>query len=222
MVTRYEDMPVGMYLELLKIAGGDMPEDDKNVAVLAVLTGEKEEALLDLPLPDFREKMDAAGFLLVLPHPAEVRKAYELGGVRYIPTTSDRKMTAGQYIDFQTWSSQGDDKWPEVLSCLLVPEGHTYNDGGYDIEEVQGAIRAELCILDAIALRAFFLSSSLALTGSSQLFSAKKMLRATKGRKAARREAKKMKASLRGLLRSGAGWRILTRWLSLPDVLGSR
>lgn len=220
MVTRYEDMPVGMYQKLAKIVGEGMPEDDANLATLAVLSGMSEEQLLDLPLPEFRAKMDAAGFLLVYPHPAQVRDTYELRGVRYHPTPGERKMTAGQYIDFQTYAKE-DDRWAELLSCLLVPEGHTYNDG-YDIEAVQAAIRDELCILDAIALRAFFLNSSLALTGVFQLYSARKMLRATEGRKAMRKKKKALRQNLRALLRSGAGWRTLTQWLKLPDALGTR
>ena len=220
MVTRYEEMPVGMYTKLMQIVAQDMPADDANLATLAVLTGKSEEALLDEPLTEFRAQMDAAGFLLVLPRPAQVRDTYELRGVRYHPTPGERKMTAGQYIDFQTYTKE-EDRWAELLSCLLVPEGHTYNDG-YDIEAVQAAIRDELCILDAIALRAFFLNSSLASTGAFQLYSARKMLRATEDRKAMRKKMKALRLSLRALLRSGAGWRTLTQWLKLPDALGTR
>lgn len=220
MITSYEEMPVGAYLKLVEIAGADMPEDDANLATLAVLTGLSEEALLDLPLPDFRAKMNAAGFLLVYPRPAQVRDAYELGGVRYIPTRNERQMTAGQYIDFQTWTKE-ENRWAELLSCLLVPEGHTYNDG-YDIEAVQAAIRDGLCILDAIALRAFFLNSSLVSIAALQIYSARKMLRATAKRKERRKQMKKLRTNFTALQRSGAGWRTLTRWLSLPDAVGTR
>lgn len=40
---------------------------------------------------------------------------------------------------------------------FLVPEGKAYNDG-YDVLEVQDAIRADLTVLDALALSAFFLT----------------------------------------------------------------
>ena len=45
----------------------------------------------------------------------------------------------------------------EFLSVILVPKGHRYNDG-YDIIEVQRAIREEMSVSDGVSLAGFFLT----------------------------------------------------------------
>ena len=74
-----------------------------------------------------------------------------------MPTTDIRKMTTAQYIDFQTFSKEGEKKLIEVLSCFLIPKGKKYNED-YDILEVQKALRNYLTIPNCLALSAFFLA----------------------------------------------------------------
>lgn len=220
MITSYDDMPVGVYEKLTAIVDEKMPEDAERLAVLSVLTGKSEDELLDEPLGKFRKQMDAAGFLLVLPRPAEVRKIYKLDGVRYVPTLREDKMTAGQYIDFQTYAGQKGDQWAGILSCILVPEGKTYNDG-YDIGDVQKAVRDHLCILDAIALRAFFLNSSALLTAATARCSLLTQMRKAGAPLAEREKLKAKMLRVEAALRAdGGGFRALTAWLKLPDALG--
>lgn len=222
MITSYNDMPVGVYEKIAAVLAQDLPDDDQRLALLAALTGKTEDALLDEPLPAFREQMEAAGFLLTYPKPAKLRQRYTLRGCSYLPTTREDKMSAGQYIDFQTYAAQKGDNWAGVLSCILVPEGHAYNDG-YDLGGVQDAIRAELCILDAIALRAFFLSSSALSTAATARSSA---LRHAKAAGMPVNLRLKMKAAMLKVearsRNAGGGFRALTAWLRLPEALGTR
>lgn len=222
MITSYERMPVGIYERLQAIAEDkELDVNAANLATVAVLTGKSEAALLDEPLGKWRQQIDAAGFLLVLPHPAKVRKVYRLGLRRYRPTLEARKMTAGQYIDFQEYAKEGGERWVEVLSVLLVPEGKTYGNG-YDIAEVQEAIRQHLCILDAIALRAFFLTSSAALDSDTRRSLAAAMRQTGTPRRERRAKMRTIRQAEKALRSAGAGWRTLTQWLNLPDALGTK
>lgn len=222
MITSYEQMPVGIYERLMAIATDkDLDTNAANLATVAVLTGRTEGELLDEPLDEWRRQVDAAAFLLVYPRAAKVRDTYELGGVRYRATLQDRRMTAGQYIDFQEYLKSGGDRWAEVMSVLLVPEGRTYGSG-YDVADVQAAVREHLCILDAIALRAFFLTSSAA-SATASLPSLDKALRKMGTTRTARRtELRRIRKEAELLRRSGAGFQTLTRWLNLPDATGTR
>lgn len=215
-------MTIGTWEKLTAITEAKMPENDEKLAILSVLTGKTEDELLDEPLPAFREQMDAAGFLLKYPHPAKVRRHYDIGGSVYVPTSKERKLTAGQYIDFQTYAAEQGDNWAGLLSCILVPEGHKYNDGSYDVGDAQEAIREHLGILDAIALRAFFLSSSAASMAATARCSA-----LTAAKKAGVPAAERMKAKaamlrmeVAVLRHGGGGFRALTRWLRLPEATG--
>lgn len=222
MITSYEDMPVGVYEKIMDaISDKASSDNDKTLALIAALTGKSIDDLLDEPLEDFRKQNDAASFVLVYPVPHKVRDTYTLRGQTYRATLLERKMTAGQYIDFNELARQegADNRWAALLSVILVPDGHTYGSG-YDVAEVQEAIREELCILDAIALRAFFLTSS-ATSAADTLPYLERMMKKMGAKKLTRREiAKIVQQQTRDLRLAGAGFPALMRWLKLPDAVG--
>lgn len=222
MITSYEQMPVGIYCKIMAALNDEATnENDKMLALVSALTGKSVDDLLDEPIEEWREQNAASSFVTEYPTPHIVRDAYVLRGVRYLPTLKEGKMTAGQFIDFNEYAKRerGEELWAEILSVILVPEGKTYNKG-YDIEEVQAAIRDELCILDAIALRAFFLTSC-GLSAKDTLPSLEKALRKMKVPTTSRR---KITGAIRlrtmDLMANGAGWRTLTRWLKLREAAG--
>lgn len=157
MIKDYNHLSVGKYLEIQKIAKDDIPDIDKQVGIIAVLADMSEDEVLDLPILEYKA---LAGELTFLEKPIDVPKgiasSYDLNGWTLVPTTDIRKMTTAQYIDFQTFSQQGEDKLIEVLSCFLIPKGFKYNEG-YDIVELQNTIRDYLGIAHCLALSAFFL-----------------------------------------------------------------
>ena len=69
-----------------------------------------------------------------------------------------RKVTAAQYIDFQTFAEDRDHRAVEMLSCFLIPRGCDYNDG-YDVLDVHRAIRDEMSVATVLSLLAFFFKS---------------------------------------------------------------
>lgn len=224
MITSYEEMSVGVYCKIMDALNDTgASENDKTLALVSALTGLSVDDLLDEPVDEWRRQNAASAFVGEYPAPHAVRDAYTLRGVRYIPTLKESKMTAGQFIDFSEYlkrEAEGE-FWAEVLSVILVPEGKTYGKG-YDVGEVQDAIRAELCILDAIALRAFFLTSCglSAKDTLRYLEEAMGKMKWEKGRK--RKVLRKMRAKITDLMASGAGWRTLTRWLNLPTIVGTQ
>ena len=157
MITSYDTLPLGTYLDILAVNGDESRDDiDKQVATIALLNGCDERTILNTPLPEYSEMAAALDFLA---HPASKvgRPAarYTLGPWALIPTADLKKVTTAQYIDFQTYAAEGDRRLVEILSVMLVPEGRTYADG-YDPEEVQDAIREYLSVRDALSLVAFF------------------------------------------------------------------
>lgn len=161
-IDNYADLPVGKYIDILRANEGDADELDKQVATIAILTDKTEAEILALPLADYAELAAASAFLRSPDKSRHaVAKTYHLGALELIPSADAAKITAGQFIDFQTLTKDGglDQRLPEILSCLLVPKGKTYGTG-YDIADVQASIRAHLPVSDALALLAFFLTSS--------------------------------------------------------------
>lgn len=161
MIENYDALTVGKYEEIERVQR-EYGEDDvngRNLAILLILADISTDELLDMKVPAFRAMMDRAAFLRRPLRPAPVLKHYKLGDMTLRPVADIEKMTTAQYIDFQTFAKAPDGRIAELLSCFLLPDGHRYNDG-YDIREVQGAIRALLPITAAHGLLAFFFRKS--------------------------------------------------------------
>lgn len=160
MIDSYDKLTLAAWEKIAALEGRTFEEDiDRQVAVLAILTGMTEDEVTRIPLPEYIALVPKADFLFAEPAPSNLAslrlRRLQVGAFSLVPTTDLRKLTTAQYIDFQTLLQQKADI-AVLLSCFLVPEGKEYNDG-YDIGEVQDAPAQHLTIPDALALRAFFL-----------------------------------------------------------------
>ena len=158
-IDNYNRLTLGQYMEIQEISRNESLEDiDKQVQILSILTGVAEDELLHLPIQEYKELVVKSGFLNpdnINYHP--IAKKYILGKFELIPTRDFRKLETCQYIDFQTYAPDLDKYLVEFLSVILVPKGHRYNEG-YDILEVQKAIREEMSVSDGVSLAGFFLT----------------------------------------------------------------
>lgn len=172
-IDNYRDLPYGKYEEIVRLCETEMTDVDRKVAVIAVLSGLTEDEVLRLPLATFTRYAAASKFLEELcPEnliPA-TRRTYNVGGFVLVPVTDIRKITAAQYIDFQTFAEDREHRAVEMLSCFLVPRGCDYNDG-YDVLDVHKALRAELSVAEVLALLAFFFKSWLKSTRDTLTYS---------------------------------------------------
>lgn len=156
-IDNYRDLPLGLYEQICAVRREE--DIDYQIAVLALLTGQTERDILDLPIGDYSRLAKKAAFLYTAPEAdtlPRVADAYKVNGWELIPTKDLRKITAAQYIDFQEYTKKPDEaaNLAPILSCFLIPRGCKYNDG-YDVLEVQTAIR-ELSVADVLAVSAFF------------------------------------------------------------------
>jgi len=159
MVDNYDDLTLGKYMEIQAIAKQEgLEEIDRQVQILAILSGKYEEEILHLPIGEYRRLVAKASFLSspeMTYHP--IAKKYLVGGFELYPVRDFRKLEAGQYVDFQTYAPDLEKYLVEFLSVILVPKGHRYNEG-YDVMDVQKAIRQEMSVTDGVSLAGFFLN----------------------------------------------------------------
>lgn len=213
MIDNYRDLPLGVYEQICSVEDTEREDIDKQVAVLSLLSGMPERDILNLPLPEYREMSGKAEFLRTPPEALpRVADAYLLGGFKLKPTKDLRKITAAQYIDFQSLAPDGDKRLVELLSVFLVPEGYKYGDG-YDVLDVHAALRAEMNVADALAVTAFFLDRYASLIRSTAT-SLERMMRSEKDPK--RRmllmvQIGEMERAWEALLTAGAGSAAWTR-----------
>lgn len=159
MIDSYRTLPLGKYVEILAIDKEEGIEElEKQIKILSILSGISEDEIGHLPIVEYKEMVSASSFLKE-PNIASTQVAdkYLYGGYELIPVKDYRKVETCQYVDFQTFAADVDKYLVEYISVILVPKGKRYNEG-YDILEVQKALREEMPVAEAVALTAFFLT----------------------------------------------------------------
>lgn len=158
-IDNYRNLPVGKWLEILELSKDEnVDELEQQVKTIAILTGLTEDEVLDLPIMEYKSLASKTKFLeKEYEGKLQIAKSYGLNGMELIPVKDFNKITTAQYVDYQTFSKEGDMYLVQTLSTLLVPKGKKYNDG-YDMDAVQEAIRENLSVADVLSLYAFFLT----------------------------------------------------------------
>ena len=158
-IDNYRNLPVGKWLEILELSKDENVDAlEQQVKTIAILTGLTEDEVLDLPIMEYKSLASKTKFLeKEYEGKLQIAKSYGLNGMELIPVKDFNKITTAQYVDYQTFSKEGDMYLVQTLSTLLVPKGKKYNDG-YDMDAVQQAIRDNLSVADVVSLYAFFLT----------------------------------------------------------------
>lgn len=172
MIDSYRELPIGKYLEICEIARDENVDPlTEQVKIISILTDESEEDILRLPIAEYKDMSRRLTFLSkAYDGETRIAKSYRIGGMELIPEKDLSKITTAQFIDFQTFSKEGERYYVEVLSTLMIPKGKKYNEG-YDIADVHKAIRDNLSVADVLSLSAFFLEKWLRSIKDSAIFS---------------------------------------------------
>ena len=156
----WEQITLAQYEEICRLQ--DQHPDDYTKRIIEYLYGvEDAEAL---PLPEYVAMV--AGLRQFTKNPVATAKltpaaTYTVEGRRYDVDLSPNSFTAGQYIDL-TNHIQGGAAVSDILTAVVMPHGHTYNDG-YDMAAVKKDLLA-LPVTAAFAIVGFFARWSAAST----------------------------------------------------------
>ena len=169
----WESISVKKYYDILEILNDKVGDDiDKNIRLIALLSEEDEDDILNLPIDQFEKLSKDLEFLKQMPS-VDIRTEYEINGKRYNVFTNLKKMTAGQYIDFQTYQKDYQKNMKYILSIFLIPQGKEYGD--YDIDEIAEEIYNNLSILHAHSITLFFSLQFRSLTKAIVIYLIKQM-----------------------------------------------
>ena len=170
-IDNYRNLPIGKWLEIMELSKDENVDAlEQQVKTIAILTELTEDEVLDLPIMEYKSLAAKTMFLeKEYDGKLQITKSYGLNGMELIPVKDFNKITTAQYVDYQTFSKEGDMYLVQTLSTLLVPKGKKYNDG-YDMDAVQQAIRDNLSVADVLSLYAFFLTKWVKSIKDSQTF----------------------------------------------------
>ena len=192
----YSNLPIGKYYEILDICNSDLSKIEKDLAVIAVLLDVTEDEVYKLKPEEVYELQQQLKFLSKPAKDAKKKfKKLKIADKTYRIVSKLDELNIGQYVDFQfNWNKDYLTNLPQILSIFLIPEGCKYNEG-YDIVEVQQAIKDNLSIEAALNI-AFFLRRRSVDLIKSRLLYCRLMLMMTKWRM----KDKKLKAQMKELI----------------------
>lgn len=210
MIDNYADLPLGVYQDIEAVSKDESRDEiDRQVAIVALLSGLTEKDVLALPITDYSALAAKTAFLASpVPDGIRVAKTYICGDFTLVPTDDLTKITTAQYIDFQSLAAKPDENFVAILSVFLLPKGCKYNEG-YDIADVQNAIREHLSVQDAITLSAYFFGLWVSLTQTTLNYSERlaRKIRNPEKRKELTEQARQLRKMMAGMASpaSGAG-----------------
>jgi hypothetical protein len=101
--TTYDTLTVWQYQQLYNIHTGTEDELDKIIQSVCVLTGLSERGVEDLPMPDFNKVSAELATIFKRETKSEPKTFININGKRYGVIYNPNTLTAGQYVEIQTW-----------------------------------------------------------------------------------------------------------------------
>ena len=214
MINNYKDLTVEKYLQLQEMDWTSMEEIDIQSTMISILADMDVDDVLDLPINEYRKMAAQLQFMTVEPKvkPRKIDKV-KINGKEFYVLKDVKDMTAGQYIDYQSYIQQNDIKMlPYTLSCVIIPKGKKYGE----VDAIEDIM--QLSVEEALTIANFFMNKSRSLTRGTLLYlewmmkkKARKMKDETMKQKM--EEAVKSIHSLRSLTKDGDGFLALMQLL---------
>lgn len=154
----WQQITINDYMELQDIIIREEAVDVE-VGIVALLCGVDEDQIGDLSIIEYQRLRREAQFIANFPEVHnKAPKNITIGDAKYEVVTNMRKLTAAQYIDFQTYLKMGDgvNNLPNLLSVFIVPKGSKYGDESYNIDKLKDDIKEYLPVTTAFEMCGFF------------------------------------------------------------------
>ena len=153
----WNDITLSMADDIQAIASNDeLSTAEKDIAIVALLCDAKEEEIWGLSVDEVNALREE---VLWIGMPSSKRKnvgkVVKIGAYTLEQQEDITQMTYSQYVDFETYIKAEQVRREDILTTILIPSGHKYNDG-YDIKEVRDAIYKTLSVADADSILFFF------------------------------------------------------------------
>lgn len=183
MIDTFDKMSLRVFFDVEDITQSDMDLLDKEVNLIALLSGMSPDDVLALPLAEFSKMTSNLQFITGMPNRVVPKTKYKLNGRIYEVMYDADNMNVAQYVDYASYSKleDGRERLIGLLSVFLIPKGKKYGDG-YDMKVVKEDV-LDMSVVEVWSMSAFFLDWSKALTKVTQTYLVKKLKKMAKKEK---------------------------------------
>ena len=99
MIGTYNDLTIGQFLKCKTIAEFETDPLQKNIRMLAEISGKTAEEIEELPISELLKKLKTLSEINSLPADSKVKMRFKVGGKRFECIWKTQELTAAQYID---------------------------------------------------------------------------------------------------------------------------
>lgn len=152
----WEDISVARYRDIAQIEGDTSEEGiiEGSIDTLAYLCGTTREEVEHLPIDEFTALMAEAQWIKTIEERV-MPEVIIINGKSYDLITDMSEFIVSQYIAWNMLASEPITNLSQLLGCILIPHGKSY-DVGYKVADVVKDIDEHMPFLDALAVLRFF------------------------------------------------------------------
>lgn len=126
--TTFQTLTVRQYQELYAIHTGKDEDIDKIIQSVCVLTGLTEKGVEAMSIPDFNKVSSELSVIFRDKFNAKPKPFIEIAGKKYMIIYNPADLSAGQYIEIQSWCNANlIDNIPKIMASLVYPEKGVYD-----------------------------------------------------------------------------------------------
>ena len=168
----YKDIKINQYNQITELLKESDNMDLLSIQVreIAIVFNLTDDEVLNLPLPEYQKKVGEIRFLSqpLKPNPKKINSLV-IGDRKFDVVKDVKNMTAGQFVDYNTFMGMKDTKYTShILSVFVLPQGKKYGD--YDQDEHIEFLGQNLDIQTAYDICFFFLHKLQNLLKSMELY----------------------------------------------------
>lgn len=181
---KWSELPVGVFKKLIGTTTEEMDAIDTEIRIISILCDCDEEDILELSIPEYQRLRGEAQWIAnrpkskaFCPQTVKLENQYEI-------SYDISKITAAQYIDFQSYVKLNDtNKYlSNILAIFFIPKGKKY--GEVDPQIIINDIDKNLNMEMAESMCFFFTTQFVSLTKNFLLYlesDLKKKIKVSKG-----------------------------------------
>lgn len=157
MKNNWNDITIAEYKQIVDIQKAETDNNEKIVALVALLAGMSEDEVWNMPISKLAEYTKQLDFLNEFPDLKKVKyNKLKIGDKWDLRCDINMKnFSVAQYMDFQNYWSQKEKDLARVISVFYTPKDSKYTEG-YDVEELVHDIEHNVSIVEANEIVFFF------------------------------------------------------------------
>jgi hypothetical protein len=122
--TQWNEVTLKQYIEVADLMRVDIDELDRQVKILAVLSGVDEDELGRLSLPNLKKAIRAIQFIYNKPKPKPIKQHIKIGTKKFSVNLDMRSISGGEYMDLTQLIKDKEmvtSNLPSIIAIFLHP-----------------------------------------------------------------------------------------------------